>query len=158
MPRSASAYPSHDCCAPCCAHAALRHPRRSLAQVFHALLDPHSADVDAPLDGADELRDGSARWSSSWAVKHSADGNQIGDAGCKALAGAFSKQGVLPTCEKLDLSDNKIGDEGFAALAAALDAGALPKCKARSKTRTRAAVAPLHAAAALTALAWACCR
>ena len=71
-------------------------------------------------------------------------GNKIGDAGCKALATAFS-EGALPACEKIRLEHNQIGDAGFKALAAALDTGALPKCKAQGEARTHAARAPLHA-------------
>ena len=76
--------------------------------------------------------------------------NNIGDAGATELAVAFS-QGALPACERLELRSNRISNAGCEALTAALDAGALPKCKAQSEARTRAACAPLHAAAALTA-------
>ena len=48
-------------------------------------------------------------------------------------------------CETLFLRGNKIGDKGCEALAAALDAGALPKCKVRPKVRIRVACTPVHA-------------
>ena len=54
-------------------------------------------------------------------------------------------EGALPACEKIRLEHNQIGDAGFKALAAALDTGALPKCKAQGEARTHAAHAPLHA-------------
>ena len=51
-------------------------------------------------------------------------GNQIGDAGVTALAGACAS-GALPKLTSLSLGGNKIGDAGCTALAEACARGAL---------------------------------
>ena len=62
------------------------------------------------------------------------DGNQIGDAGCTALADACAI-GALPQCQDLSLLRNRIGDAGITALAQAITpvseggSGALPQLK-----------------------------
>ena len=56
------------------------------------------------------------------------DSNQIGDAGCSALASACAS-GALANLTKLELDCNQIGDGGSTALAEACGSGALANLK-----------------------------
>ena len=58
-------------------------------------------------------------------------GNQIGDEGCKALAGALS-EGAAPRLKALDLGGNQIADQGLIILAIAIKGGRSPSLKVRA--------------------------
>ena len=93
----------------------------------------------------------------------SLSGNPFGDEGLAALvappppAGAPPPTGVLTKLERLILSETQINDAGCAALASALDSGALPKLGTLNLAGIPASLAAATAASArLLRRAWRC--